>query len=192
VWLQMTPVSNTNLARQIDRDEFVALLVRHDRRVRSFIATLLARTNDIEEVVQSTCLVAWRKIETFTYQDTTPDEEFVRWLCTIARYEVMSLRRDRASSRLVFNDDLIDRLAAMQLNEASYREQRHQALISCMQHLRHRDREMTRQFYEARATVNDLAARFGIGANAVYKSLTRIRATLLECIQRTMRQEERL
>lgn len=186
----MLQANRPNLTRPIDRDEFVALLVRHDRRLRAFISTLMARTDDIEEVVQSACLVAWRKIDTFTYAGDSPDEEFVRWLCTIARYEVLTLRRSQASSHLVFDDSLIDRLTAIQFEESPYLEQRHQALMGCMKQLRPRDREMTQQFYEGHASVNDLAARFGIGINAVYKSLTRIRNSLLECVQRTIRREE--
>jgi RNA polymerase sigma-70 factor, ECF subfamily len=167
------------------------LLVRHDRRLRSFIATMLANTQDLEEIVQNTCMVAWRKVETFSYDGTTADEEFVRWLCTIARYEILTWRRSRAPSHLfVLEDNLLDRIQAIQFQESAYLEQQHQALVHCIQKLRPRDREMASLFYDAQAAVRDLAARFGIGVNAVYKSLARIRATLLECIQKTMRREE--
>lgn len=177
-------------AQQIGREEFVSLLVRHDRRLRCFVATMLVSTHDIEEVVQNTCLVAWRKIDTFTYQGAAADEPFVRWLCTIARYEVLTWRRTRSANCLVFEDSVLDRLAQIQLQESSYFEQRHQALIGCIQKLRPRDREMSQSFYDAQASVADLAGKFGIGVDAVYKSLSRIRATLLDCIQRTLRLEE--
>jgi len=186
----MTQAANHNTARNISRNDFVSLLVRHDRRLRSFISTLLARVDDIEEIVQSTCLVAWSKVDSFSYCGTTADEEFVRWICTIARYEVLTLRRSKASSHLLFFDDsLMDRLAALQFDESLHFEQQHQALIHCLQRLRPRDREMTRLFYQPETTVHDVAARFGVGVNAVYKSLTRIRSALLECIQRSLKQE---
>jgi RNA polymerase sigma-70 factor (ECF subfamily) len=136
-------------------------------------------------------LVAWRKVDSFAYHGATADEEFVRWLCTIARYEVLTWRRSQAASHsIVLEDSLLDRIQAIQFQESAYLEQRHQALVHCIQKLRPRDREMAQLFYDAQSAVRELAVRFGIGVHAVYKSLTRIRATLLECIQRTVQREE--
>lgn len=186
----MSHVGKMHQLQQIAQDEFVGLVVRHERRLRAFIATLLARTDDIDEVVQSACMVAWRKLDTFSYAKPTPDDEFIRWLCTIARYEALAHRRASSSSSLVFDEALVDRLAAIQIEESSYLEDRHRALLACVQKLRARDREMTRRFYEESASVHELAASFGVGVNAIYKSLTRIRASLLECVRRAMRREE--
>ena len=186
----MSQVGKTQQLRQISHDEFVGLVVRHERRLRAFIATLLARTDDIDDVVQSASMVAWKKVDSFSYAKATPDDEFIRWLCTIARYEALALRRKSGASSLVFDEALIDRLAAIQIEESSYLEDRHKALLGCVQKLRSRDRDMTKQFYEESVSVPELAAAFGVGVNAVYKSLTRIRATLLECVRRAMRREE--
>jgi RNA polymerase sigma-70 factor, ECF subfamily len=184
-----TPESELNLIPRINHDQFVALLVRHDRRLRSFIATMLGNLHDIEEAVQNTSLVAWRKIQSFTYTEETPDEEFVRWLCTIARYEVLTLRKSPASHLLVFEDRLLERIAAVNSEQSSDLEHRYQALVQCIQRLRPRDRKMAHRFYEANSTAQELATKFGIGVQAVYKSLSRIRANLMECIRRTMQRE---
>ena len=70
------------------------LIARHERRIRSFIASLVSCNRDaVDEVIQSTYLVAWRKLESFTYVDPTPDEELIRWMCTIARFEVKDFIR---------------------------------------------------------------------------------------------------
>jgi RNA polymerase sigma-70 factor (ECF subfamily) len=178
-----------NLIPRISHDQFVGLLVRHDRRLRSFLATMLGNLHDIEEAVQNTSLVAWRKIESFSYAGATPDEEFVRWLCTIAKYEVLTLRKSPAAHFVVFEDQLLERIAAVNTERSTYLEQRYQALVQCIQRLRPRDREMSHRFYESDSTAQELAAKFGIGVQAVYKSLSRIRASLMECIRRTLKRE---
>ncbi len=185
-------VSNGDQPRQqIGHDEFVTLLVRHDRRIRGFIATLLARVDDsIDEVLQEVCLVAWKKADQFRYSGTEADEEFVRWICTIARYVAMAWRRSQCKSPQLLDKELMDRLTAIQTTESSYFEERHQALMGCLQRLQFRDREMTRQRYEVGISVPELAAAYGIGVDAVYKALSRIRATLLDCVERTMRRKE--
>jgi RNA polymerase sigma-70 factor (ECF subfamily) len=183
-------MSNVSSDRRISQDDFVALLVRHDRRVRSFISTLLARWDDVEDVLQSSCVVAWRKFDSFSFCAATPDEEFVRWLCTIARYEVLSLMRAQKIGHLVFDTELIDRLANIQLDCSPDLEDRHHALAKCIQRLRPRDREMTRQRYEFRVDIPELANRFSVGQDAIYKSLARIRSALMRCVELSMRREE--
>src|SRR6478672_4573945 len=73
----------------ISEEEFVALTVRYERRVRLFITTLHPERSDVDEIVQDSWLIAWKKINAFRYNGDEPDEEFVRWVCTISRYEVM-------------------------------------------------------------------------------------------------------
>src|SRR5262245_2085286 len=105
--------------RRIGPSDFVTLLVRNDRHVRSFLATLLGRIDDVEEAMQRTCLVAWKKISTFSYSKEAPDDEFQRWICTIGRFEVLAMHRSSQDSRLIFSSELVDQLAALQIEEAS-------------------------------------------------------------------------
>jgi RNA polymerase sigma-70 factor, ECF subfamily len=172
----------------ISEEEFVALTVRYERRVRLFIATLHPDRSDMDEIVQDAWLVAWKKIDLFRYRSETPDEEFVRWMCSIARYEVMKYRR-KGVPRLVLDEAVIDKLAALQLDEADYFEARHEALTRCIENLRPRDKTLVRRRYEENLPVNDLAEHIGRSADAVYKSLNRIRTSLLACIERTLKRE---
>jgi RNA polymerase sigma-70 factor (ECF subfamily) len=173
----------------ISEEEFVALTVRYERRVRLFIATLHPERGDIDEIVQDAWLVAWKKIANFQYTGDEPDEEFVRWLCTISRYEVMKYRR-KSAPRLVLDEHVIDSLASLQFDESEYFEARHEALSTCIEQLRPRDKEMIRRRYQENLSVQELANWIGRSADAVYKSLNRIRTSLLACIERTLKREE--
>jgi RNA polymerase sigma-70 factor, ECF subfamily len=173
----------------ITEEEFVALTGRYERRVRLFIATQHPERSDVDEIVQDAWLVAWKKIDTFRYSGEQPDEEFVRWLCTIARYEVMKYRK-KSPPRLVLDEHVMDKLAELQFDKADYFEARHEALSTCIEKLRPRDQEIIRRRYEENVSVHDLASYIGRSADAVYKSLNRIRTSLLACIERTLKREE--
>jgi len=172
----------------ISEEEFVALTVRYERRVRLFIATQHPERSHVDEIVQDAWLVAWKKLNTFRYTGEQPDEEFVRWLCTIARYEVLKYRR-KSPPRLVLDEQVIDKLTALQFDEADYFEARHDALAVCIENLRARDKELIRRRYEENVSVHDLASCIGRSADTVYKSLNRIRTSLLACIERTLKRE---
>jgi RNA polymerase sigma-70 factor (ECF subfamily) len=182
----VTHVSGASLPQE----QFVVLIARHERRIRSFIASLVACNRDaIDEVIQSTYLVAWRKLESFTYLDAAPDEELIRWMCTIARFEVKDYVRNRREFQVAFNDGLIDQIAEAQIAEADYLEARHDALANCLGKLAAAQRDLLNLRYGHNLSVKEMAARQGRQAGAVYTILSRIRKTLERCIQNTLRQE---
>src|SRR5690606_33544215 len=60
--------------KPLTSDQFVVLIARHERRVRSFIVSLAAGSADaVDEVLQATYLVAWQKLHSFSYVEATPD-----------------------------------------------------------------------------------------------------------------------
>jgi len=176
--------------RPLTPDQFVVLIARHERRVRSFIATLATcKTDVVDEVLQSTYLVAWQKLASFSYVESAPDEELVRWMCTIARFEVMSYLRRYGSSRLAFDARVIERIADVCLEHSDYLESRHQALKGCLERLPSQQRDMLSQRYWRGVSIKELAAQSGREVSAVYTALSRIRKTLERCIHRSLSQE---
>ena len=174
--------------QSISRERFVALTVRYERRVRLFVSTLHSKPSDVDEILQDAWLVAWKKLETFRYSEKQPDEEFVRWLCTIARLEVNKYRR-KLPPRLLLDDEVVEQLAALQFNEADYFEARHEVLLGCIEDLRARDKELVRRRYQEDVSVRDLAEWMSRSVDAVYKSLNRIRTSLVACVERTLKRE---
>jgi len=175
--------------RQINSDEFVALLVRHERRLRAFVATLLGRFEDIDEIVQNAWLVAWRKMDSFSCHSANFDEEFVRWLCAIARFELLAYRRKNGPGMVLFDEDLIENLADMRIEQADYFESRHRALLNCLRRLSPRDREMIFDRYGRGKSVQQMASTAGRSLDGIYKSLGRIRTALFACIDSSLKQE---
>jgi RNA polymerase sigma-70 factor (ECF subfamily) len=177
-------------AAPLPQELFVVLIARHERRIRSFIATLVSCNRDaIDEVIQSTYLVAWRKLDSFTYVEAAPDEELIRWMCTIARFEVKDYLRRRRDFRHALDLRLIERIADLQLEESDFLEGRHAALAHCIGQLPSRQRHILSLRYAHDLSVKELAAWEGRDAGAVYTTLSRIRKVLERCIRNTMRQE---
>ena len=116
---------------RLSQDEFIVLIARHERRVRGFVATLVRKRECVDEVVQQACLTAWKKIETFVRVEGTVDRDFARWLCTIARFEALAYVRKNQGSRLLFDSELVEKLADLQLNDEKL-EDRQEALQSCI------------------------------------------------------------
>ncbi len=176
--------------QRLPPDQFVVLIARHERRVRSFIASLAAcRADVIDEVLQGTYLVAWQKLGSFTYMDATPDEELVRWMCTVARFEVMNYLRQSRSTRLAFDAAILEKIADYEVEHADDLEARHDALKGCLQRLPARQRDLLGLRYWRGMSIKEIANRLGQQANATYTSLSRIRKALERCIVHTLRQE---
>ena len=169
--------------RHLSSEEFVALLVRHESRVRCFIMSLTLPSSEVDDVFQNTCIVALRKLGTFSYQEATPDTSFVRWLCTIARFEVLQLYRTKRTSRLTFDSDLIEKLADMQLRDVDSLRERAELLTGCIEKLSDKEQGLLLMRYGKGQPVSAIAHQVGLSANGVYKALDRIRTRLLACIQ---------
>ena len=165
-------------------ESFVQVFVRHEPALRSFIRPLVRTWDDVEEVMQQTSLILWRK-----YVDFQPGSDFLSWSCTIARFEVLKFRRSKARDRHFFGEELLALLADEGAAEMSRRNRERQALDTCIERLPSQQRELIERCYNGDVSINEVAESLGRSATSLYKSLNRIRRTLLECIDRSLAQE---
>jgi RNA polymerase sigma-70 factor (ECF subfamily) len=165
-------------------ESFVQVFVRHEPGLRSFVRPLVPTWDDLDEVIQQTCLVLWRK-----YVEFEAGTDFLSWACTIARFEALKHRRTRARDRHVFGEELLALLADEGAAESALRERERRALDACVERLHPKQRELIRRCYGGGATIKEAAQSLGRSATSLYKALDRIRLALLECIERTLAQE---
>lgn len=178
----MSPVDS---AGRLSQDEFIVLIARHERRVRGFVATLVRQRDDIDEIVQQACLTAWRKLQEFTRMEDTLDRDFSRWLCTIARFEALGYVRKHRGSRLLFDSELVSKLADVQLQDECS-EDRREALRGCLEKLTDRQRDLVRRYYRAHESAAEIASQDGVTRQAIFKRLRSIRSGLLDCVRRSL------
>ncbi len=93
-------------APNLDHELFVRYQTRNQRRIFSYIMTLVPNWNDAEEVLQETSLVLWRKFSEFQ-----PGTSYISWANRVAFFEVQKYRDRQKRSERVFSNDLIDMLA---------------------------------------------------------------------------------
>lgn len=170
-------------------EEFVRLFSKYEGNLRAFVTSLLPNWEGVDEVMQETSLVMWRKFDQF--DPDRPGSKFIDWSFMIARYEVLKYRRKRATDRLVFSEDVYELLAAEAEEVAAEHPQRQRALQGCIAKLEPPQRELIQIAYADGISIKAAADRVGRTPTGLYKALARIRKSLHRCIEFSL-SEERL
>ena len=96
-------MSDEDSTQPTNDGRFVQLLAKHEPEIRAFIRASLPSSHDVAEVMQNVSLVAWNK---FSELENT-DSGFAKWVCVIARFEIMKFRRGLARDRFVLDEDVV-------------------------------------------------------------------------------------
>ena len=166
-------------------DRFLRLYIDNEEALRGFVRAIVHPREDAREVMQQVAAILWKK---FDELETEPD--FRRWAFGIARFEALSVARDRARDRLTFSENLLLRLADETAQATDRWEAEREALQKCLQKLSDSQRALVSAAYERGARIDDLAGRMGRTAMALYKTLHRIRISLVECARRELAREK--
>jgi RNA polymerase sigma-70 factor, ECF subfamily len=153
------------------------LMTQHQRRIFSYIYTLVPDRHNAEDILQETSLVICEK-----FADFDPGTDFVAWACQIAYWEVRRARQKFARAKVFFDQDVVDAIAETSGTIAEEVTHRHEALAHCLRKLHPRDRELVLTRYEPGGGVEEAAQRSGRTLEAAYKALGRIRKLLLDCV----------
>ncbi|TWT40640.1 sigma-70 family RNA polymerase sigma factor [Botrimarina hoheduenensis] len=165
-------------------EQFVALFVRHEAAVHSFIMTLVPSMADAEEVLQEASMTMWRRFD--QYQSGT---SFRNWAFQVAKYTAFNFVRKLARDRHRFSENVMMLLAEHAEREQSDREARRRTLEHCIAKLEEGERSLLSSCYAEGSTIKKYAEEEGRTPNAVSKQLNRVRRTLLLCVQQTLRLE---
>jgi RNA polymerase sigma-70 factor, ECF subfamily len=165
--------------------EFVGLLLEHQRRIHAYIATMLTNWADADEVLQETSTVLWKKFGEF--QRGT---DFAAWAFRIAYFCTMSFLQKHKQRALQFSESSLEKIAAATEALQPELEAQFAALAGCMEKLGDRDRDLLQRRYFPGSTTKKVADSLDRPLKSVYKSLNRIYAALLACIQRNQSHEE--
>ncbi len=162
-------------------ERFMALFVRHEPAVHSFLTTLLVNLDDVEVVMQETSLAMWRKFDQFE-----PGTSFRNWAFQIGRYEALNFRRKRQRDRHLFSDELVRLLADDTAEYVAQLEEERRVLAHCVAKLEPKDHDVLRGCYQKTSTIKKYAEQVARTPNAVRKQLGRIRSALSSCVKQTL------
>lgn len=166
-------------------EEYVQQLTQEQRRVYCYIYSLLPNSVDAEEVLQNTNVVLWRKSGLFE-----PGTNFYRWACGIARLEVLKWREKQSKDSRAFSVDFIEEIGQELMQQGDLLERRRQALASCLGKLREKDRQLIMMRYADGATTKSVAENVGRPLKSVYAAMSRIRDSLMQCINRAIARDQ--
>jgi len=165
-------------------DRFMALYTTNHRHVYLYVRSLVPNHADVDDILQQTNMVLWRKFDEFQ-----PGTSFRAWACRIAWFEIHNHRNRSGKGGLRFSDEFLDDVADAVQQHSDTFDARAEALRHCMDKLNDRDRDLIQRRYEDDATGESVAAAVGRSVRAVYKAVSRIRKLLADCINDTLKRE---
>jgi len=164
--------------------DFVARLTANQGALYAFIASLIGGLDQANDVLQETNLKLCRKA--FEYD---PAQPFLRWAYAFARNEVLSWRTRQARSRLVFDADLVAKIADLFENVEESAEKHLAALEKCVEKLPARQRELVAARYGRGEALQDIATRLQMPQNAAAALFYRLRKALADCVEISLGKE---
>jgi RNA polymerase sigma-70 factor, ECF subfamily len=165
-------------------EQFTRLWTEAHPVVAACLQVAVPDFHQAEDLLQEVAVVLLRKFP--EYDQTRP---FVGWALGVARFEVLNARREYARSRLFYEPEALQRLGEVCEELAPELEVRARALRECMEKVEGRARELLRLRYEEALKPNAIAVQLGLAVVAVRVMLSRTRASLRQCIERTLKQE---
>ena len=167
-------------------EQIVQLIGSCQRRLFLYLLGLLCSRDLVEDALQETNAVLWRKRSEYV-----PGTNFFAWACNVAFYEACKARKKRRRKVPVFSDVFLQGVMPELAAAAEAADPMLAALQDCVSRLSLHDRELIQRRYDDGATVRSVAANVGRSADSVYKSLSRIHRDLFDCITEKLNEDER-
>ncbi len=164
-----------------DHEAFLRLFARFEGNLRAYVASLLPTREGVDDVMQESSVVLWRKFSDF--DQTGADSDFLGWAFMISRYEVLKYRRRRATDRLQFSEEVFELLASDAEQTCANKLERQLALHECLKELEPKQLAIVKAVYEDGAPIKEVAAQIGRSPTGLYKALARIRERLANCVR---------
>lgn len=158
-------------------EDYLRLLNEHETSLKAYVHSLVRGTSDAEDVLQETRLVMWR-----CFGDFTPGTNFRAWARKIAFHQILAFRR-KARRVTSLSEETLEMLAAA-LDQHEERHHRHsEALRQCVRRLSRPHRQIFLMRYSRDMSIPDIAQAVQRSEGAVYRLLSRLRASLQTCVE---------
>jgi RNA polymerase sigma-70 factor (ECF subfamily) len=153
--------------------------------VASFLLAGIPDFHEAEDLLQNVSVVCLRK-----FSEYDPTRPFVAWALGVARVELLRLRRKQSRLPLLDDEKTLEEVAEVCEELAPRLRAWEAALAECARELSGRAAELIRLRYDEALKPAAIAERLGMGSVAVRVALSRVRASLRECIERKVNASE--
>lgn len=163
---------------QITPNRLVQEIAGHQTKLRALVRCLLVRPADVDDLVQEINSVLWEKADSFE-----PGTDFWAWASQIARFKALNQIRKYKRERLVFDEELMERISGVAENRLKQIDPRREALENCLNDLPPSQRQLIDLKYTNGQTLETIAASIDRPVNSVRQTLYRIRQVLVKCVE---------
>jgi RNA polymerase sigma-70 factor (ECF subfamily) len=167
-------------------EQFAALWTAAQSTIAAFVRTLIPDYQQADEVLQRVAVTLVRKFD--QYDQSRP---FAAWAVGVAKYEVLYYRRERATDRHLFGDDIVEQIASRYELLAEDVDPLREALRQCVDQLKGRSHRVIELRYRRGMKSKAIAEEMTLSAGAVRMLLCRVRETLRRCIERRVGRQNR-
>ena len=167
-------------------NEFVSLFLADQRRIHRYIVMLLSSQQDADDLLQETAAVLWRKFKEFERGTS-----FFSWASRTAYLLVLEYRRRKQREVAPLDEDVLELFVQLSSGDDSVLEVRMAALEQCLNKLTPNDRHLIERCYSGELSGRELALELKRPEKSIYRSLGRVRRTLIECVRRLLAASER-
>lgn len=165
---------------------FVKLLAEHEKRLQHYVRILVPNSTAADDVLQESKMAMWQHFEKF--EEGT---NFNAWAHRFVFNRVLAFRKrkGRENDVHIFTDAFYEMLDDKYSQEAERVELKIESLQTCIDKLESSQKVMLKMRYFEKAEIEDVAAKIGKTVTAAYRSLSRVRVALRECVNRNLVQE---
>lgn len=160
----------------------MSLFLPIQRRLYAYINYHAPNKNDSEDIFQEVSATLLSKFS--DYQEGT---DFLKWAITIAKYKILSFRRDNKRMRILFDEEDMDRFQSEAHTKVELLEGDSEKLKKCLKKLSDKQTNLLEFRYRSDMTYRQIAKKLNVSMQSVYRSMSRIHVSLLQCIKMTSR-----
>ncbi|SKA80039.1 RNA polymerase sigma-70 factor, ECF subfamily [Prosthecobacter debontii] len=160
---------------------FLELLTAHERSLSLYVHGLVPRDSEAEDILQQTKLLLWKHFDDFTL-----GTNFIAWARKTAFHQILTHRRQKKREHLPLDEEALEALGHAISELAEEGSARQEALRACLTRLPTEHRQLVHLRYFDDLEIDQIAERVERTEAAVYRALSRVRMTLMQCVQKQM------
>ena len=172
------------LMNTVASEKFITELTSSQMALNAYILFLVGGIDDAKDILQEANLVLWREAQ--RYDESRP---FLPWAKRIAYFQVKTWRTKKKRSKLVFDDELLQKIAVF-ADEEPDMNMMLSALEKCFQKLNASQKAIITSRYTREKSVKSIADALRCTAASVSMLLFRVRDKLGRCVEKIVRTEE--
>lgn len=162
----------------------MGLVLANQKKLYVYILSMVFHVNDADDILQDTLVLMWEKFDEFQ-----PGTDFTAWGKAIARHKILKYLHNNSSSRLHFNDNLLNIIEA-ESSRLDNLTERLAVLKKCAAHLSQKESSVIMMRYEQGLSFNKIAMTIGISKQSVYRFISRVHVKLAKCMKQSLGQEQ--